>query len=196
MKKIFLVLSFSLFIFSCKENNSDKNEIVEKAAENTESSFPIKRMSKTQDILDGMYSEIMKNDSELQELDEKINSLQKDSRIINNIYDDVVNNSDAYYLLSENDAKSIQDSILRKEILGLVKNSSENFNTKKYKLEEFKKQVRLNSKKIFSFYQALKIRRTLPEIEKYQKTHPLKTDSLTQFINKQNQLLNELKNMK
>ncbi|MPT32623.1 MAG: hypothetical protein E2600_13380 [Chryseobacterium sp.] len=196
MKKTFLVLSFSLFIFSCKENDSGKNKIVEKAAENTESSFPIKRMSKTQDILNGIYSELLKNDPELQKLDEEVNSLQKDSRIIKNIYDDVVNNSDDYYLLAENDAKLIQDSILRKEILGLVKKSSENFTVKKDKLEELKNQVNHNSNKIFSFYQALKVRRTLPEIEKYQNAHPLKTDSLTQFINKQNQLLNKLKNFK
>jgi len=38
--------------------------------------------------------------------------------------------------------------------------------------------------------------KTLPEIEKYQNAHPLKTDSLETFIKKQNQLLNELKNLK
>ena len=196
MKKTFLFLSLTLAVYSCKENNSDKNEIVEKAAENTESSFPIKRMSKSQDILNGIYSELLKNDKELQKLDEQINSIQKDGKIIKNIYSDVVSNSDDYYLLAKNSSKSIQDSILRKEILGLVENSSDKFNVKKNKLEELKKQVRLNNNRIFSFYQALKIRRTLPEIEKYQKTNPLKSDSLSLFINKQNQLLSELKNIK
>lgn len=196
MKKTFLFLSLTLAVYSCKENNSDKNEIVEKAAENTESSFPIKRMSKSQDILNGIYSELLKNDKELQKLDEKINSIQKDGKIIKNIYSDIVSNSDDYYLLAKNSAKSIQDSILRKEILGLVENSSDKFNVKKNKLEELKKQVRLNNNRIFSFYQALKIRRTLPEIEKYQKANPLKSDSLSLFINKQNQLLTELQNIK
>lgn len=196
MKKTLLFLSLTLAVYSCKENNSDKNEIVEKAAENTESSFPIKRMSKSQDILNGIYSELLKNDKELQKLDEKINSIQKDGKIIKNIYSDVVSNSDDYYLLAKNSAKSIQDSILRKEILALVRNSSDKFNVKKNKLEELKKQVRLNNNRIFSFYQALKIRRTLPEIEKYQKANPLKSDSLSLFINKQNQLLSELKNIK
>ena len=196
MKKTFLFLSLTLAVYSCKENNSDKNEIVEKAAENTESSFPIKRMSKSQDILNGIYSELLKNDKELQKLDEKINSIQQDGKIIKNIYSDVFSNSDDYYLLAKNSAKSIQDSILRKEILGLVENSSDKFNVKKNKLEELKKQVRLNNNRIFSFYQALKIRRTLPEIEKYQKANPLKSDSLSLFINKQNQLLTELQNIK
>ncbi|TDX86798.1 hypothetical protein [Epilithonimonas xixisoli] len=196
MKKTFLFLSLILSVYSCKENNSDKNEIVEKAAENTESNFSIKRMSKSQDILNGIYSELLKNDAELQKLDEKINSIQNDGKILKNINSDIVSNSDDYYLLAKNSAKSIQDSIMRKEILGLVENSSDKFSVNKNKLEELKKQVRLNNNRIFSFYQALKIRRTIPEIEKYQKAHPLNTDSLNQFINKQNQLLNELKNMK
>ena len=59
-------------MISCKKNISTENKIVEKAAENTESSFPIKRMSYSQDILDGMYSELIKNDSKLQAFDEKI----------------------------------------------------------------------------------------------------------------------------
>ena len=196
MKKTFLFISITLAFYSCKENNSDKNEIVEKAAENTESSFSIKRMSKSQDILNGIYSELLKNDAELQKLDEKINSIQNDGKILKNINRDIVSNSDDYYLLAKNSAKSIQDSTMRKEILGLVENSSDKFSVNKNKLEELKKQVRLNNNRIFSFYQALKIRRTISEIEKYQQAHPLKTDSLNQFINKQNQLLSELKKIR
>jgi len=193
--KTFLILSFSLLIVSCKENDSTKNEIVEKAAENTESSFPIKRMGNSQNILDGIYSELIKNDSQLKKLDEKVASIQNDSRIIEKIYDDVIKNSTDYYILADN-AKTISDSVLKREILKLVNNSSEKFKLKKDKIEELKRQVRFNNYKTYSFYQALKIRRTLPEIEKYQKANPLKSDSLSLFIIKQNQLLSELKNIK
>ena len=193
MKKIILA-STLIFIFSCKKDNPIENKIVEKAAENTESSFPIKRMSYSEDILNGMYSELMKNDSELKKLDDKINLLQQDSKKMKEIYQDVINNSDNYYTSAQNKAKTIQDSTLKKEILNLVKNSSEKFDLKKNKLEELTKQVNLNYNKIYSFYNVIKIRKTLPEIEKYQKANPIKTDSLNNFINKQNQLLNELKN--
>lgn len=196
MKKTFLILSLILMISSCKEDNSKENEIVEKAAGNTDSSFPIKRMSRSQDILDGIYSELLKDDPQLKNFDEKLVSLQQDSRIIQNLNDDIINNSDEYYLLANNAAKAIRDSALKKEILDFVQNSTDKFSTKKDKFEELKKQINLNYFKIFSFYQALKIKKTLPEIEKYQQAHPLKTDSLTQFINKQNQLLSELKNIK
>jgi len=57
-------------------------------------------------------------------------------------------------------------------------------------------EINRNSQAIYSQYSVFRIRKTLPEIERYQNAHPLKTDSLGNFINKQNKLLNELKNMK
>ncbi|WP_029293141.1 hypothetical protein [Chryseobacterium hispalense] len=67
------------------------------------------------------------------------------------------------------------------------------------KIKSFKAlifQLTKNAEKISDLYTIFKIRKTLPEIEKYQNAHPLKTDSLENFISKQNQLLNELKNLK
>lgn len=195
MKKILIASTLFLFIISCKQKDTE-NKIVDTAAENTESSFPIKRMSNAQNILDGIYSELMKNDAELQKLDKKVNAITSDSKIMKELYSDIINNSNDYYNIAESNARAINDSLLKKEILAIVKNSSEKFIQKKIKFEELTKQVSLNNHKIYSFYQAFKIKKTLPEIEKYQNAHPLKTDSLNNFINKQNQLLNELKNLK
>ena len=50
--------------------------------------------------------------------------------------------------------------------------------------------------KALAYYNIFNYPLTLPEIEKYQSAHPLKTDHLDQFINKQNKLLEELKNLK
>ena len=47
-------------------------------------------MSNTENILDGIYSELVKKDSELQKLDSKVNSLQKDQRIIKDLYSDII----------------------------------------------------------------------------------------------------------
>lgn len=196
MKKIIITLSITLLMISCKKNISTENKIVEKAAENTESSFPIKRMSYSQDILDGVYSELIKNDSKLQALNEKVISIQKDNKIIQNLNVDIIKNISDYYEQAENSAKSIQDSVLKKEIIELVKNSSDNYYIKKDKFEEQKRQIKINNQKIYGFYKAVKIRKTLPEIEKYQNANPLKTDSLESYIKKQNQLINELKNSK
>lgn len=196
MKKILFASALALSTLSCRENKSQNNNIVEKAAENTESSIPIKRLSKTQDIFDGIYYEKVKNDQELRKIDEKISLMQEDVHQMQSIYNSIISNSEDYYLIAESRAKSINDSVLRKEMTELIKESSENYDLKVQKIKELKHQINRNKQSIYSIYSAFKIRKTLPEIEKYQNAHPLKTDSLNQFINKQTQLLKELKKLK
>lgn len=196
MKKILFASILALSVLSCRETKSQNNDIVEKAAENTESSMPIKRLSKTQDIFNGIYYEKIKNDDEIKKVDKKIFLMQEDAHKMQGIYSSVISNSEDYYLIAENEAKSINDSVLRKEMMNLIKESSDKYYLKVQKIKELKSKIYRNKQSIYSLYTAFKIRKTLPEIEKYQNTHPLKTDSLNQFINKQNQLLEELKKLK
>ncbi|AZA54978.1 hypothetical protein [Chryseobacterium sp. G0201] len=196
MKKILFSSILALSLISCSKVKSENDDLVENAAENTTSSIPIKRLKNTQTMLDAVYYEKIKNNESLKNLDKRFFSLQEDSRKIKDLYNDILSKSEEYYFDAEYQAKGIKDSTLRKEIINLVKNSSEKYEIKVKKLEEIKHQVDINYYKLYSFYNAFKIKKTLPEIEKYQNAHPLKTDSLNNFINKQNQLLNELKNLK
>nr|WP_315032111.1 hypothetical protein [uncultured Chryseobacterium sp.] len=196
MKKILFASVLTLSMISCRENKPQDDDLVGQAAENTESSIPIKRLSKTQDILNGIYYEKIKDDEELKKLDKKILSIQEDAHKIQDIYTKIISNSEDYYLIAEHQAKGINDSILRKEIIDIVKISSDKYSLKVQKIKDLKHKINQNKQYIYSYYGAFKIRKTLPEIEKYQKAHPLKTDSLDQFTSKQNQLLQELKNIK
>ncbi|WP_027385415.1 hypothetical protein [Chryseobacterium gregarium] len=196
MKKIFITSTLFLFIISCQENKTADNDMVEKAVENTESSFSIKRMSKSKAIIDGIYIEKIKDDEHLKGFHKRFLSLQNDSRIMKDLYDDIIRSSENYYADADMRTKNIMDSALQKEVLDLLKNSSEKYDVKINKLNALKIQVNFNIIKLNSFYDIYKIKKTLPEIENYQETHPLETDSLQNFINKQNRLLNELKNLK
>lgn len=188
MKKIFITSTLFLSVISCQENKQ--------AVENTESSFSINRMSKSKAIIDGIYMEKIKDDERLKDFHKRFLSLQNDSRIMKDLYDDVIRSSENYYADANMRAKNIMDSALQKEVLNLLKNSSEKYDVKINKLNALKIQVNFNAIQFNSFYDIYKIKKTLPEIEKYQETHPLETDSLENFISKQNQFLNELKNLK
>jgi hypothetical protein len=196
MKKILLTSTLFLLLFSCQENKPAETDIVEQAAKNTESSFSIKRMSQSEAIIDKIYSEKIKDDEKLKDLNNRFLSLQNDSEIMKDLYDDIIKSSENYYSDAEGRTKNIMDSALQKEVLNLLKNSSEKYDVKINKLNALKIQINLNFMRLTSFYDAYKIKKTLPEIENYQEIHPLETDSLENFINKQNQLLNELKNLK
>ncbi|WP_027379307.1 hypothetical protein [Chryseobacterium daeguense] len=196
MRKIFLTATLLSLLFSCKEQKNENEHLIENAVENTESSIPIKRLSKTQSMLDAIYYEQIKNNEDLKNLDKRFLSLQNDSRIITDLHNEIISKSEDYYSTAKAYANNIKDSLLKKEIVNLVKNSAENYDIKVKKLNNIKRQVNMNYYNLFGYYNAFKIRKTLPEIEKYQNEHPLKADSLENFIKKQNQLINELKNLK
>ncbi|OCA78848.1 hypothetical protein BBH99_20415 [Chryseobacterium contaminans] len=192
MKKILFAAALALSLLSCRENKP----IIENAVDNTDSKISSSRYIKGQNMLDAIYYEQIKNDESLKKLDEKIVILQEDSRKVKNLYQDILRKNDEYYSDAEYAANSINDSALKKNISNLVKESSDQYNVNTQKLKELSLKITKNSQNIYGYYMAFKIRKTLPEIEKYQKAHPLKTDSLEQFINKQNQLLEELKKLK
>lgn len=196
MIKKLINAAFIFLIISCSDGKTDGTQMVEKAAENTESDFPIKRLRNTQDILDGIYTEYIKNNKDLQSLDSKIADIQNDKQQVMKIYNDVIGNSEDYYKSAEYRAKWIRDSATKKEILSLLKNSGESYFIKTKRLNELKRKINQNYFEIYAWYDAFKIRKTLGEIEKYQNAHPLEADSLENFIRKQKNILNKLKNLK
>ncbi|ALR30397.1 hypothetical protein ATE47_07605 [Chryseobacterium sp. IHB B 17019] len=195
MKKILLITTLFLLLFSCTENKPENELIVENAVENAESKS-YSRYSNGQNMIDAIYHEQIKDDENLKNLDERINTIQEDSRKVKDIYREILNKSAEYYSDAESEAKSMTDSILKKQTLELIKASAEKNYTKEKKFRDLILEINRNNELIYNQYSAFKIKRTLPEIEKYQNAHPLKTDSLNNFIKKQNQLLEELKKLK
>lgn len=196
MIKKLINTAFIFLIVSCSDGKTDGTQMVEKAAENTESDFPIKRLRNTQDILDGIYTEYIKNNKDLQSLDSKIADIQNDKHQVMKIYNDVIGNSENYYEIAKYRAKSIRDSGTKKEILSLLRNSEESYFLKTKRLNELKRKINQNYFEIYTWYDVFKIRKTLGEIEKYQNAHPLETDSLENFIRKQNDIINKLKTLR
>ncbi|WNI37684.1 hypothetical protein [Chryseobacterium sp. SG20098] len=202
MKKILFASILALSLLSCRENQSKQAPVVENAVDNAESSVSgaIKKntrySSREGNLVHEIYQELIKNDKNLQDLDLRIENIQKETETSISEYDDVIQKSETYY----NDATvlsgSITDSITKKQIEKEIKASAEKYDVKTQTIRDLIAKIKANRTTLHDQYLVFKIRKTLPEIEKYQKAHPLKTDSLNQFINKQNKLLEELKNLK
>lgn len=197
MKKIFLVLPFSLFILSCNDNKINP-PVVENAVDNVESSpmSSLKQGRYSENLVHQIYNELMKNDKNLKLLDEKIIDINEKTQKTISRYEDIINKSEIYYNDANQLTKAITDSITKKQIEADIKSSSEKYDSKTKNIKDLIQQININQFKIKDQYIVFRIKKTLPEIEKYQSAHPLKADSLNSFINKQNQLLNELKNIK
>lgn len=202
MKKILFASILALSLLSCRENQSEQAPVVENAVDNAESSVSgaIKKntrySSREGNLVHEIYQELIKNDKNLQDLDTKIDNIQKDAETSISEYDDIIGKSETYYNDASALSNSVTDSVTKKQIEKEIKASAEKYDLKTQTIRNLIAKIKANRTTLHDQYLVFKIRKTLPEIEKYQSAHPLKTDHLDQFINKQNKLLEELKNLK
>lgn len=197
MKKTLYTTAFILLLFSCTENKSDNTPIADNAVDNAESSVSgsFKR-SQNQDMIDQIYSELIKKDNNLKTLDDRVNDASREAGKVIFEYKEIFDKSESYYRDAQYHTDAISDSLLKHETTKSIKASADRYFLKVKNIKELIKQVNTNEKRMDDLYYAFKIAKTLPEIEKYQSAHPLQLDHLNSFINKQNKLLNELKNLK
>ncbi|WP_294238563.1 hypothetical protein [uncultured Chryseobacterium sp.] len=198
MKRTLLTATLSLLIFSCEENRSENKPLVENAVDKTDSplkgSFESSRYD--DNMIDKIYSELIKNDKKLSALDEKILKIHEEESKVIREYENIFIKSEAYYRDAKNQSNSITDSLLKHQIKNQLKLSADKYDIKVKNMKALISRISKNTETINNVYIVFKIRKTFPEIEKYQNAHPLKTDNLEHFIGKQDQLLNELKNIK
>jgi hypothetical protein len=197
MKKILFASALALSILSCKQNESGNATVAENAVDDTDSSLKDSFESgRNENMIDKIYSELIKKDKNLKELDEKLVKLNEENRKVLATYEDILYKSESFYQDAHFQATNVKDSLLKQQLEKEIKISSDSYNQKISKVKELINKVNTNNDHITNLYTAFKIRKALPEIEKYQNAHPMKTDNLEGFIKKQDQLLSELKNIK
>ncbi|WP_294309093.1 hypothetical protein [Chryseobacterium endophyticum] len=198
MKKTLLTTTLLILLFSCNENRPENKPLIENAVDNTDSSLKGSFESSRYDdnMIDKIYSELIKNDKKLSALDEKILKIHEEESKVIREYENIFIKSEAYYRDAKNQSNSITDSLLKHQIKNQLKLSADKYDIKVKNMKALISRISKNTETINNVYIVFKIRKTLPEIEKYQNAHPLKTDNLEHFIWKQDQLLNELKNIK
>ena len=185
-------------LFSCTESKPENTPLIENAVDQTNSfstgSFESSRYD--DNMVDRIYSNLLKNDEKLSALDDKILSIQERQRKVLEQYEHVFNTSDAYYRDARSQSGNIADSLLKHRIENEITVSAERYRVKTKAVKALISRLTGNMQKINNLYTVFKIRKTLPEIEKYQQAHPLKTDSLEPLIRRQDQVINQLKNLK
>ncbi|ASE61300.1 hypothetical protein EGY07_08605 [Chryseobacterium indologenes] len=197
MKKMIFASAIALSLFSCRENKPE-NAVEDNAVDNAESSVSasFKSYRGNDTTVDNIYFELIKNDKKLTDLNTKIVKTFEETGKALAQYKSVLNTSASFYQDAAQQTKQIQDTLIRQQIEQEILASSEQYNLKVKNITDRINQITKNNETLTNLYTAFKIRKTLPEIEKYQNAHPLKTDSLDSFISRQNKLLEELKNVK
>ena len=197
MKKIFFASVMTLSLLSCRDNksvNSPVDNVIDNAGSSVSGSFKSYRGDELS--VNRIYFELIKNDKNLTALNTKIVNTFEESEKTLAVYKNILNTSASYYQDAHQQTKSITDSLVRQQVEKEILASSEKYDLKVKYIKERIDLINKNNETLTSLYTAFKIRKTLPEIEKYQNAHPLQKDSLDHFVNKQNSLLEELKNLR
>ncbi|RKO68391.1 hypothetical protein D7322_27310 [Sphingobacterium puteale] len=197
MKKMFFASVMALSLLSCRENKSD-NSPADNVIDNSDAlvSGSLKSYRDDEVTVNRIYFKLIKNDKHLTALNTKIVDTFEETEKTLAVYKNILNISTSYYQDAHQQTKSITDSLVRQQVEKEITASSNGYDLKIKNIREYMDLISKNKENLTSLYTTFKIRKTLPEIEKYQNAHPLQKDSLDHSINKQNRLLEELKNLR
>lgn len=199
--KTSLYVTLFFLIVSCKDDQSvtstpkvSQENVVENVT--AESNQLESRYKGREDIVEQIYQELILNDKELTKLDAKIKDINKNTENTINEYKNILSKSENYYTEARKKTEVISDSILRGKLDSVILHSALNYDGRVVGVKNTIFQAEQNLKKINDLYAAYKIKKTLPEIEKYQKSNPFDLRKLNELIKNQNQFLTEINALK
>jgi hypothetical protein len=189
--RIFLAAAIFTGLTSCTKKSKQANPKQQTpAALNQERSYGfISKRSSAVNLVDQLYDELVEQDSTLKRLEDYIDHLQNSqadsAKGINNFKGKMGN----YYSNAALEVKSIQDSVLREKIKILLTRNIERYNSRVEKNNDLLKTINNKDVSISDLHTALKITRTLPVVEKYQKQTLPATKPLDGYIKQQDKTL-------
>ena len=197
------IIYFLLLIstFSCSRETKNKSSatskqdnIVEKIEDENSSRFSSGRSYNN--IVDGIYSEMIKNDSTLKKFDEEYNASYKQSQKALDEQDEILRKPKQYFLYVSENISHLKDSAKKNELKNFIKNNSEIFKQRDLKLREKYLEINSNQNSINDAYFAFKVKKTLPEMIKYLKQNPGNLENINKEILEQKKFLEKIKSLK
>ncbi|UBB89996.1 hypothetical protein J4771_01190 [Candidatus Kaistella beijingensis] len=190
MKNYYFLLC-SILLFSCRQEKSN-NQIPDALNDNKVSVSGSFRSYDDENLVDKLYAELIKNDQELQKFDSEIlNNLNKSHEVRKELfsYDDKSKN---YYSSVVSNTKSITDSLLKKKLIELLKNSESKYYMRVSNLKKMSGIIEKNNASISDNYTFFKTALTIPIIEKFQKENLPNAKPLESFIAEQIEIKNKI----
>jgi len=194
MKNFGTILSalFALtFLVSCDIGQTEKNKTAEQETPQAlqEDNIVIKSYSRTGDLIEVLYQELVDKNPELKALEEDLDVFRPKSQGITDKFNQYNYKSNTYYSAANNKASEISDSLLKTKIISLLTKSNDKYSTKTAELNSLLKQISKNKATLNDHHTVLKIVLTLPLIEKYQNDHKPNKVEFNDMIKQQEKLI-------
>jgi predicted ATPase with chaperone activity len=198
-KQIFLFLTF-ITLFSCneikRENNPTINDQVPIALQDHKS-YELESISKraSNNLVEELYNEILKNDKDLQLLIKSIEDNYKSQNKSKELFNAFFDKNTQYYSNANSMIMNINDTLLKNKVERLIFNSENNYKALSKESYNLLSTIDKNNISLNEYQQILKITTTISMIEKYQKDQLPSYKSLNTIIKEQSNQIKKLKQL-
>jgi glutathione synthase/RimK-type ligase-like ATP-grasp enzyme len=194
MKNIILLSTFiSITFISCNNNSrteSKPNQEIPKALDNEKSSYDIvSKRGWNEDMVESLYDELSGKMPELSQLEDKIENLRKSKGDSTESFNQYNQKNQVYFSSVNRHIEQIKDVVLRDKMKVLITDNLSKYNSKVSPYLDLLKAIEAKNVALNDLHSILKITRTLPLIEKYQKGNLPTTKSLIGYSKKLNETI-------
>ena len=188
--RIELVISciLLLIVCSCKEKKKTPPTILEGKKIDVSSLYK----KRSNDLVDALYEEIVNQSAELQDLEKQLADLKKQWPDSSDAFKKFNEKNTSYYTAAEQDLATITDSALKKRMRAIIAASRKNYNDS---IAPWTKLDSLSARRaatINDLHTLLKLVKTLPLIEDFQKTNNPSAEPGSAVIRNYDELIQKL----
>jgi len=189
--KILISTFIVLTLASCDNSRTQDKPKQEtpKGLQDKNSSYEIISKRSYGDLIEGLYSELLDKDKNLKNLENEIKALSESKGDTTESFDNFDNKNKSYYSSANSHIDQLSDSLLKEEMRTIIKNNLANYNLLVARHNQLLNIIETKSTTLNDLHIVLKITKTIPVIDKYQKDNLPSIKPLESYIQKQNEVI-------
>ncbi|PZR26502.1 MAG: hypothetical protein DI535_13910 [Citrobacter freundii] len=193
MRTGIILLAFAcLCICSCDNSDSQKEQPaqhVPEALQDNKSSYTGIRKRSGDNLVDELYDELVEKDEKLKALQHGINLLESSKADSTESINNFIDENDSYYKQADLYATNIKDSALKQKIKALIGQSTAGYHSLIAANKELLAKIDAADITLDDLHTALKVVKTLPVMEEYNKNNLPSVKKLKGYLSEQQKVI-------
>ncbi|MCF3112076.1 hypothetical protein LL912_25030 [Niabella sp. CC-SYL272] len=194
---IFLFFIGCFTLIACNHHRVQQQPVVNipKALEDHSASHKLVSKRGPDELVESLYSELAEHDAGLKQLEAALDALDQSKEEAAGSFQQFDAKSQSYYKAADQHMNTISDSLLKDKIRKLVEEHLAKYKAITEKHQELLKAIDVKTTKLADLHTVLKVVKTLPVIETYQKDNRPGTASLESYSKKQDGAIEDINKM-